>query len=159
MHWVSELLVKYCVLIPSYNNAGTILDVVKAVKNFCSEIIIVNDGSTDNTASLLSEERESIVISYTKNRGKGYALRQGFNKAAELGFTHVITLDSDGQHRAEDLSVLINKILECPSSLVIGSRNMKQENVPGSSNFGNNFSNFWFKFENRNWRSRYTVGL
>jgi len=74
-------------------------------------------------------------------------LRNGFKKALELGYDYAITIDSDGQHFATDISGFIEEIQANGEQLLIGSRNMKQEGVPGKSSFGNNFSNFWFWFE------------
>lgn len=140
-------LVKYCVLIPTYNNQNTVKQVIESVKPFTKNILVVNDGSTDNTQNILDNIGEIEVLHFEKNQGKGKALREGFKKALALGFTHTITLDSDGQHKASDLPTFFEAIKENPQAIFIGSRNMTQENVPGSSSFGNNFSNFWFKFE------------
>lgn len=144
---MSNVDVKYCVLIPTYNNESTLAQVIKEVKAYTLNIIVVNDGSTDNTFQILNNIGDIEVLHFKKNQGKGMALREGFKKANELGFTHAITLDSDGQHKASDLPIFFENIEKSPNSLFIGARNMNQTNVPGSSNFGNNFSNFWFKFE------------
>jgi glycosyltransferase involved in cell wall biosynthesis len=87
------------------------------------------------------------VISYPHNRGKGYALRQGLARAHALGYQHAISIDSDGQHFADDLPGFLEALERHAGAVVIGQRNMDQENVPGKSNFGRNFSNFWFAFE------------
>ena len=76
-------------------------------------------------------------------------MRVGFKKAEELGYEFSITIDSDGQHYPEDIAVFVNQ-LEFETNkniLLIGSRNMNQEAVPGGSSFGNKFSNFWYKVE------------
>ncbi|MFH1160406.1 MAG: DUF2062 domain-containing protein, partial [bacterium] len=82
-----------------------------------------------------------------KNSGKGYALRQGFHFAIQQGYRYAITIDSDGQHFPEDIPKFIEGIEQEPDALIIGARNMAQEDVPGSSNFGHNFSIFWFRVE------------
>jgi len=82
-----------------------------------------------------------------KNKGKGYALRQGFKRAIELGYSYAITIDSDGQHFAADLPAFLGKLEEHPCAIMIGARNMEQSSVPGKSSFGNKFSNFWFWVE------------
>jgi glycosyltransferase involved in cell wall biosynthesis len=111
-----------------------------------ANVLVVNDGSTDDT--LLKIEQLPIkLLTYPKNRGKGYALRQGFKRALELGYRHVITIDTDGQHYAEDAIHFFEVLEKNPDALLIGSRNLNQENVPGKSSFGNRFSNFWFKVE------------
>ena len=136
-----------CVLIPTYNNEATIGKIIDDVASYDLDIIVVNDGSTDNTENILSEKTGIQVISYSPNRGKGIALRTGLKHTAEKGYEYVITIDSDGQHFAKDLPVFINAIKEFPGSLLIGARNMNQESVPGRSSFGNKFSNFWFWVE------------
>lgn len=135
---------KICVLIPTYNNAGSLADVIKNVLAYTTQVIVVNDGSTDNTSAILSEFRDIHVVSYKPNRGKGIALRTGIKEAAKLGYEYAIAMDSDGQHYAYDLPKFVEQILETPGALIVGARNLNQENVPGKSSFGNRFSNFWF---------------
>ena len=138
---------KTCVIIPTYNNAATLAAVIKNVAGFIDDIIVVNDGSTDNTVDVVNNFPSVQFISYPKNVGKGWALRKAFAYAIESGFTHAITIDSDGQHFAKDLPAFINKAKENPNAIIIGARNMGQASVPGGSSFGNKFSNFWFKVE------------
>ena len=136
-----------CVLIPSYNNAGTLSKVVMDVLNYCEDVIVVNDGSTDGTSDLLEAIPGLQLIEYTPNKGKGVALRTGLKYAAGKGYQYAITIDSDGQHFAKDIPAFINQIEATPNSLLIGARNMEQASVPGKSSFGNKFSNFWFWIE------------
>lgn len=135
---------KICVLLPTYNNAGSLAEVIRNVLAYTSQVIVVNDGSTDNTSQILSQFPDVHVVSYSPNRGKGIALRTGIKEAAKLGYEYAIAMDSDGQHYAYDLPKFIEQILETPGALIIGARNLNQENVPGKSSFGNRFSNFWF---------------
>jgi uncharacterized protein (DUF2062 family) len=107
----------------------------------------VNDGSTDGTEELLSEFQDITVLSYSPNRGKGYALRQGFKSTRELGFDYAISIDSDGQHFAKDLPRFLEMLENNPGALIVGARNMEQHSVPAKSSFGHRFSNFWFRFE------------
>lgn len=138
------LALKACVLIPTYNNAGTLADVLRDVLQYTSRIIVINDGSTDNTAEILTRFQQIHVVNYSPNKGKGMALRTGFKEAVKLGYHHAITLDSDGQHYAKDVVEFLSWLEVEPNSLLIGARNLDQENVPGKSSFGNRFSNFWF---------------
>lgn len=137
----------FCVIVPSYNNHKTLKKVLDSILDFTQNIIIVNDGSTDETSEILKQYSQFTQIHHPKNLGKGRALRNGFRKAIEMNFEYAITIDSDGQHFASDIPVFISAIQNEPNSLLIGSRNMTQENVPKKSSFGNKFSNFWFKFE------------
>lgn len=138
---------KCVVVMPTYNNAGTIAQVISDVKNYADDVIVVNDGSTDNTASILASIEGIKVIDYPKNKGKGYALKLGLAKAYEWGYRYAITIDSDGQHYADDIPVFIEKIEEKPDSLLIGARNLTADNMPSKNTFANKFSNFWYKVE------------
>ena len=137
-----------CVIIPTYNNDKTLLNVIERVIQYTPNVIVVNDGSTDRTAQILADYSSTVeIVTHTKNQGKGLALRNGFKKALELGYENAITIDSDGQHFPEDLPRLISRLREEPNSLIIGARNMSQDDVPERSSFGNRFSNFWFRVE------------
>lgn len=139
--------VKVCVIIPTYNNAATLAGVIRDVAGFISDIIVVNDGSTDNTVDIVKNFPSVQFISYIKNVGKGWALRKAFKYAVENDYDYAITIDSDGQHFAKDLPLFLEKVKEYPNAIIIGARNMNQASVPGGSSFGNKFSNFWFKAE------------
>ena len=138
-----------CILIPTFNNQKTLSRVIDGVLAYSSEdIIVINDGSTDDTASILATYGEKIIVLTNKiNKGKGFSLRRGFKEAIRLGYKNAISIDSDGQHLPSDIPLFIETALENPGALLMGSRNMMQEGVPGKSSFGNKFSNFWFKFE------------
>ncbi len=139
---------KACVVMPTYNNGGTLRDVVERVLPFCADVIVVNDGCTDHSAEILASFGERItVVDYGRNRGKGYALKQGFKKAKSKGFDYALTLDSDGQHFPEDIPLFVNALEQHPNALIVGSRNLNQENMPGGNTFANKFSNFWFKVQ------------
>ena len=140
-------VLKACVIIPTYNNAATLATVIEDVAQYSNQIIVVNDGSTDNTVEIVKNYPAVQFISYTKNVGKGWALRKAFAYATEQGYKYAISIDSDGQHFAKDLPAFIIKLEEAPNAVIIGARNMGQASVPGGSSFGNKFSNFWFKVE------------
>ncbi|MFH1936086.1 MAG: DUF2062 domain-containing protein [Bacteroidota bacterium] len=175
-----------CVIIPTYNNAGTLEKVIRGVQEYSDDIIVVNDGSTDETPEILNKlaagswhlaedgtaprhhgttspvtshqspvtiittsttSTTFTIITIPRNTGKGFALRQGFNYAIQQGYRYAITIDSDGQHFPEDIPKFIEKTEEDPDAIVIGARDMKQEDVPGTSSFGHKFSIFWFRVE------------
>lgn len=140
-----------CVVIPTYNNGGTILRVVKDCLCFCSDIIVVNDGSTDETRQLLQALDGIVVVDYSKNRGKGYALKTGFRKAMELGFSYAITLDSDGQHYPKDIVSFLRSNRKYPGSLIVGERKLEGAERSRGSKFANQFSNFWFFVQTGKW--------
>jgi glycosyltransferase involved in cell wall biosynthesis len=136
-----------CVIVPTYNNEKTLDKLLQEVMSYTDQIIVVNDGSTDSTSEILAQFQSLHQINYEKNVGKGWALRCGFKKALELGFQYAITIDSDGQHFAEDLPKFLDEAEKNPDCLIIGKRNMEQEGIPGKSSFGNKFSNFWYWVE------------
>ena len=136
-----------CVILPTYNNAGTLAAVIESVAAYTRDILVVNDGSTDGTAAIIASFPYIKNISYPHNTGTGYALRRGFARAIELGYRYAITMDSDGQHFAGDLDQFVRQIPAHPRAIIIGARNMDQSSVPGKSSFGNRFSNFWFTLE------------
>ncbi|MDE3247133.1 MAG: DUF2062 domain-containing protein [Bacteroidota bacterium] len=136
-----------CVLIPTYNNATTLGRVINDVAKYTRRILVVNDGSTDDTPSVLQQFPFITLVNLPQNQGKGMALRTGFQHAVSLGYQYVISIDSDGQHFAADLQQFLEKLATQPNSIIVGARNMDQASVPGGSSFGNRFSNFWFKVE------------
>ena len=147
---VSERMMKMnvCVIIPTYNNHKTLQRVLDGVLKLTSNVIVVNDGSTDTTPQILDDYKTITLITVAKNQGKGNALKEGFRKAKSLGFDYAITIDSDGQHFPDDISIFLDALEEEGKDvLLIGSRNMAHESVPKKSSFGNKFSNFWFWFE------------
>lgn len=138
---------KVAVLIPTFNNEQTLGNVIRSVQEYSKDIIVVNDGSTDSTEKILQQFQNINLVSYTPNKGKGHALRKGFMRAIELGYDYVISIDSDGQHFAEDLPKFLYALQDHPAAIIMGVRNMAQAGVPGKSSFGHKFSNFWFWVE------------
>lgn len=138
---------KCCVIVPTYNNDQTLQKVIEGIRAYTDNIIIVNDGSTDYTQSILDQSSVLHQITFDKNRGKGSALQAGFKLALDLKYDYAITIDSDGQHSPDDLPAFIEMLKENPESLIVGNRNMMQEGVPGKSSFGHKFSNFWYAIE------------
>ena len=136
-----------CVLIPTYNNVGTIRSVVSQAKNYCLDVIVIDDGSTDGTTDVLKSTNGIQLVSYPNNRGKGYALKCGFKHALAQGFAYAITMDADGQHLAKDIPAFLKANVEWPGSLILGSRKLDNISRTKGSSFANNFSNFWFSVE------------
>ena len=138
---------KLTILIPTYNNASTVCDVVRRSVAVWPDVMVVDDGSTDDTRERLSQLQQEVsfvIVSYPDNRGKGGALKAGFKEAKAKGYTHVLTLDADGQHFPEDAPVLIEAARKQPEALIVGSRSFGDKNMPGGNVFANKFSNFWF---------------
>lgn len=135
-------------VVPTYNNARTIAAVVEAVRAHLPDIIVVNDGSTDETASVLQELQDIDIITVDRNRGKGHALRLAFSHAWEREFTHVVTIDADGQHLADDIPLFVEAVRRAPETLYIGNRTLPVDGTPqpARSRFGARFGSFWYKF-------------
>ncbi|MBI2257953.1 MAG: DUF2062 domain-containing protein [Flavobacteriia bacterium] len=141
---------KVLFLIPTYNNQKTLKKVLEEVLFYAkgSEVVVVNDGSTDQSKEILFSFGTTItLLENEKNSGKGVALRNGITYAIKRGADYVISIDSDGQHFPSDIPLFLEEIVKNMGSMIMGSRNMKQEGVPGKSSFGNRFSNFWFYIE------------
>lgn len=139
---------KIALLIPTYNNAQTLESVIAEAMQYSETVILVNDGSTDETDEILSRWREKLqLVSYTPNKGKGNALKEGFLKAKALGIESVVTLDSDGQHKLSDLPLFVEAHKENSEAFIIGSRSFDNPNMPSGNNFANRFSNFWFHIQ------------
>jgi glycosyltransferase involved in cell wall biosynthesis len=135
---------RYCVIIPTYNNDKTLREVISGVQSITPDIIIVNDGSTDNTELILKEFNFLKTVTYSPNRGKGYAIREGFKAAIAAGYDYAITIDSDGQHYPADIEIFLKKVSEVPDSIIIGARILDPEKVSKGSRFANRISNFWY---------------
>ncbi len=133
-----------CVVIPTYNNAATVSVVVTGALRFCRCVIVVDDGSTDSTAEVLARICAVTVVRHTHNKGKGTALRSGFRRAMELGYTYAITLDADGQHFPSDIPLFLEANRRHPASIIVGERDMEGAVRSRGSRFANAFSNFWF---------------
>lgn len=133
-----------CVVVPTYNNAGTIGRVIADVKRYCDDIIVVNDGCTDGTAAILHDILDITVIGYSRNMGKGYALKTAFRRALDMGFAYAITIDGDGQHLAGDIPAFLEANMKNPDALIVGSRDLNNKPLSKGARFANSFSNFWF---------------
>ncbi|MBP6391068.1 MAG: DUF2062 domain-containing protein [Flavobacteriales bacterium] len=137
-----------CILVPTYNNGGTVATVLRAIlAGGERDVIVVNDGSTDNTADVLRSIDGVQVLTNDRNRGKGFSLHRGFEAALAQGFDYAITIDSDGQHAPAEIAKMRAAIAANPGSMIMGTRDMSGSDVPGKSSFGNRFSNFWFRVE------------
>ncbi|HSN62171.1 MAG TPA: glycosyltransferase family 2 protein, partial [Ferruginibacter sp.] len=120
-----------CVIIPTYNNETSLAQVITDVAKYTDHIIVVNDGSTDGSKAIIESFSFVQMVSYTPNKGKGWALRQAFAYAAQKGYQYGVTIDSDGQHFANDLCMFMDKLMIEKNAIIIGARNMNQESVPG----------------------------
>jgi glycosyltransferase involved in cell wall biosynthesis len=117
--------VKLLVAIPAYNEEGTISDVIQDVQRhlLMADILVINDGSTDNT-KFLTQELGICTLQFPFNMGVGAAMRAAFKYAHEENYSHVLQLDADGQHCAEEALKLIGS--SGKAEVIIGSRFLNQ---------------------------------
>ncbi len=127
-------------IIPCYNEERTITDIVGKVKKCVDKVVVVDDGSEDETARL-AKEAGALVLRHATNIGKGAALRTGFKAAELLGADAVVTLDGDGQHEPEEIVNLLGALKD--ADIIIGIRK-PNERMPGVFKFGNVFLNALF---------------
>jgi glycosyltransferase involved in cell wall biosynthesis len=127
---------RICALIPAFNEAPHIANVVERARQHVAEIVVIDDGSGDGTAEI-ARAAGATCLQLPENRGKASALRAGIAYARDRNFTHVITLDGDGQHLPEDIPVILGVAEETGADLVIGARCFDRALMPRSRYFSN----------------------
>jgi glycosyltransferase involved in cell wall biosynthesis len=108
-------------VIPCCNEEDTVANVILKAKRFVNQVLVVDDGSSDETKKI-AEEAGAIVISHKKNRGKGAAIRTGFQYALANDFDYVVTIDGDGQHNPLEIPDLLGNVIENGHDISIGYR-------------------------------------
>ena len=119
---------KVVALIPAYNEAMTLGEVLESTKPFVDKIIVVNDGSSDRTGQI-ALTHGALVVTHVINRGLGAAIGTGFAAAQKIGADVVVTLDADGQHEPKEIPKFV-KVIEAGADMVIGSRMLKRSGMP-----------------------------
>lgn len=141
----------FVVLIPSLQPDENLLRYVKELsKRGFRHVLVVDDGSGSIYQDIFKQAASvdgCAVIGYEENKGKGHALKHGMRYILDHypKSPGIVTADSDGQHTAEDVVKVAQKVLEKPDALVLGSRNFKKAGVPFRSRFGNILTSFFFK--------------
>lgn len=108
---------------PTFNNAATLPQVLTALKQEGFQVLVVDDGSTDETANVLAELRTGVTnLRHSQNRGKAAAMLSGFAEAKRAGFTHALTIDTDGQHDPADAVRIRDVALRYPDAIIVGTR-------------------------------------
>ena len=139
-------MIRTCVVLPTYNNSKMVGDVIEGVLTYSPDLIVVDDGCTDDTDKVLREFPNIIVIRNERNRGKGAAMMSGFAKASQMGFDRAITMDADGQHLAGEIPLFLAAAERDPDAIFVGARN-RIGKVAKMSRVANRFSDFWFWLE------------
>jgi glycosyltransferase involved in cell wall biosynthesis len=127
------------VCIPAYNESKTIRDIILKAKNYATEIIVYDDGSTDNTYDVAKAAGADNIIRSPENSGYGVAIRTLFQAARERDADIMVTIDSDGQHNPDQIPDIVKPIIEEGFEMVVGSRFLNHEDtqrVPKYRSFG-----------------------
>ena len=140
----------HLVLIPSYNPGEKVFETVRAARAHWTPVWVVVDGSTDGTAAqltaLAAKDPGLEVFVHECNRGKGAALLSGFTEALARGYTHALTLDSDGQHPGECIPAFMQASLAAPAAMVLGVPRF-DASAPRIRVLGRRISNGWARLE------------
>ena len=126
---------KVFAVLPVYNVEGAVASVIRKVSRHVDAVIAVNDGSTDGSLSVINGTN-AVVLDNVTNRGLGFTLRRGAEEAASMGADIIVTIDSDGQHDADDIPKLLDAIEKGGAEIAIGSRPLDR-NMPFIKKLGN----------------------
>lgn len=129
-------------LIPAFNESGRIEPVIQKAERHL-KVIVVDDGSTDNTSKVAESAGANKIIKQT-NKGKGAALRTGFQWAINAGYIAVITLDADGQHDPADIPGFLDIFAMSDADLIIGYRDFSE--IPFPRRIANSFGRITFSW-------------
>jgi polyprenyl-phospho-N-acetylgalactosaminyl synthase len=146
---MTSLAYRPCILIPTYNNGKTLRAVVEKAHPYLPHVIIVDDASEQPSRQIAEQiERDGLarVAWRDKNGGKGAAVKTGFRLAEELGYTHALQVDADGQHDLNDIPAFLEASREHPESLIVGQPKF-DDKAPLKRLIGRVITNFWVKFE------------
>ncbi|MEZ4317060.1 MAG: glycosyltransferase [Myxococcota bacterium] len=132
--------VRILTVIPTKDNAGTIAAVVTGCLRHTSDVLMVDDGSSDGSGDL-ARQAGAIVVRHERNRGKGAALETALDWASEHGFSHIVAIDADAQHEPDDLPSFYGAIRRQPAAVLAGVRDMSV--APKGAVYARANSNFW----------------
>ena len=138
------------VVAPTYDNARTLAAIVTRVTQLGLHVFVVNDGSTDDTAAVLAQlaqDRRVTVITHETNRGKAAALLSGFAAADAAGYSHAVTIDTDGQLAPDQIPALLAIARDEPDAFIIGTRDATAADYPSRSRLGRRVSNLLVRLE------------
>lgn len=140
---------RVCALIPTFNNPDTVSEVVDRVRAYLPNVVVIDDGSDGpgrKAVAAIGESGRAQVQHRPVNGGKGAAVKTGFVLAAELGYTHALQVDADGQHALEDIPKFIEVAKANPAGLILGAP-IYDESAPKSRLIGRKITQFWTNVE------------
>lgn len=120
---------RFCVVVPAYQEEGRIGSAVRGIREYCPDVIVVDDGSADRTAAEAREAGATVLV-HERNLGKGRAVETGTKHAAEGGFAFVIAMDGDGQHDPADIPGFVKTFERTGAALVVGNRMGNRQAMP-----------------------------
>ncbi len=123
-------------VVPAYQAAATVGDVVRATRVVVPDVVVVDDGSSDRTSDV-ARDAGAVVLRQQPNAGKGAALMRGFRHVLAQGFMHAVTLDADGQHYPDEIPTLLAAADADPDALVVGVRRKEGQEISHAALFGN----------------------
>lgn len=138
-----------CVLIPTYDNPGTLEAVVRRARDHVEDVIVVDDGSHDEARTIaraLGEAGLAHVVFHETNRGKGAAMLTGLQAARDRGFSHAIQIDADGQHETADIPRFLEASRAAPDALVMGDP-IFDDTAPRMRMWARQLTVFWCRVE------------
>ncbi len=122
---------KFCILIPVYNEYKTIGRVIDNLNKSGYPYLIVDDGSTDNSWDYLVQKAKYRLVRYPKNRGKGFAIKEGAKKIKENGYDYILTMDADNQHSFSDIPIFLEALKIHPDAkIIVGNRLHNPKEMP-----------------------------
>ncbi|MBD3155281.1 MAG: glycosyltransferase [Candidatus Aenigmarchaeota archaeon] len=139
---------KILTIIPCYNAEKYIESTISDIKKYQENILVIDDGSTDDSYNEMKKMKGVKILRHGKNRGKGAALKTGFNYALKNNFDAVITMDADGQHKASDIPKFIEKIDDF--DIIIGNRMGDSRGMPLPNLISNRFSSYLVSRKSKN---------
>ena len=142
---MSEPALRAVAVIPAYNEATSIRDVVTRTLNVIDKVIVIDDGSTDGTSAQLFG-LPIILLQNATNQGKSRSLVIGMKQAMIQGYDAVITLDADGQHLPEDIPQFLQIARDYPEHILIGARLNNKADFPPLRYYANRLANFWISW-------------
>ena len=138
---MNEVAVRPFVVVPCLNEALAIRGLLEGVLAHCGDVIVIDDGSTDDTAAIVAQMPVTL-IRHSERRGKGEALRAGFREALKRGATGVLTMDGDGQHDPADIPRILAAARQFPDAMIIGARMLERERQPTGRRRANDFADW-----------------